>query len=76
MIGGRAATRRRARGPVLLRAVLLLLGALLVFALGVGFGQALEENETGGAATTYVRTLTPERVPPVARTVTVTVTAG
>jgi hypothetical protein len=44
-----------------------------VFALGVGLGQALEENRDGGETQTSIRTLEPETLP--AQTVTVTVTA-
>lgn len=45
--------------------------ALVVFALGVGLGQALEESPRSDETQTSVRTLTPETLP--AQTVTVTV---
>jgi hypothetical protein len=45
--------------------------AVVVFALGVGLGQALEESPRSGGTQTFVRTLTPETLP--AETVTVTV---
>jgi hypothetical protein len=45
--------------------------AIVVFALGVGLGQALEENPEPGETRTSVRTLAPQTLP--AETVTVTV---
>jgi hypothetical protein len=48
-------------------------GAAVAFALGVGLGQALEENRGGGETQTSIRTLAPETLP--AQTVTVTVPA-
>jgi hypothetical protein len=45
--------------------------AVVVFALGVGLGQALEESPRSGGTQTSVRTLAPETLP--AETVTVTV---
>jgi hypothetical protein len=50
-----------------------LLGAVVVFAIGVALGQALEENRGGGETQTSIRTLEPETLP--AQTVTVTVTS-
>jgi hypothetical protein len=60
------------------RAVILGVGAAVVFAAGIGLGQALDDNETDGSRTqTLVRTLDPLSLPPAARTtVTVTTTAG
>jgi hypothetical protein len=49
------------------------LGAMIVFALGVALGQALEENRGDGETQTSIRTLQPETLP--AQTVTVTVTS-
>ncbi len=54
---------------------LLLAGALLlVFLVGIAFGQALDDAPEPGGVTTSVRTLTPLPQDPPARTVTVTVT--
>lgn len=50
-----------------------LLGAVVLFAVGVALGQALEENRGGGGTQTSIRTLEPETLP--AQTVTVTVTS-
>ena len=66
--------RRRADRRPLVRAVVLLLGGLLLFVLGVGFGRALEENERVRGMRTEVRTLRPLPLPPAEQTVTVTVT--
>ncbi len=62
---------RRKRSPLLVWS-LPLVGAVVVFALGVALGQALEENRGGGETQTSIRTLEPETLP--AQTVTVTVT--
>lgn len=54
----------------------ILLGAvvLIVFALGVGLGQALNDNPSPGGQQTLIRTLRPLPLAPAAReTVTVTV---
>jgi hypothetical protein len=63
---------RRKRRPLLVWS-LPVVGAVVVFALGVALGQALEENRGGGETQTSIRTLEPETLP--AQTVTVTVTA-
>jgi hypothetical protein len=47
--------------------------AIVLFAIGVALGQALEENRRGDETSTSIRTLEPETLP--AQTVTVTVTA-
>jgi len=72
----RAAARRRGRrgSRPLLRALLIALATAAVFLFGLGLGRALEENAVDPALRTDVRTLTPVRLPPSARTVTVTVT--
>ena len=57
------------------RSVLLLLGAGVVFVLGVGLGRALDENAAPRGQRTQVRTLDPLPLAPARRTVTVTVTA-
>jgi hypothetical protein len=46
--------------------------AVVVFAVGIGFGQALESDSGDGGTSTYVRTLAPETLPPETATVTVT----
>jgi hypothetical protein len=67
------ARRTRQRRRPLLAWGLPILGAAVAFALGVGLGQALEENRGGGETQTSIRTLAPETLP--AQTVTVTVPA-
>ena len=58
------------------RAVLLGVGAAVIFAAGVGLGEALDENPEGGTQT-LVQTLNPLPLAPAAKTtVTVTTTAG
>ena len=68
--------RRERRRPPLLRGALLALGLLLVLLLGLSIGRALEDGPSPGGTVTNVRTLTPQPLPPAARTVTVTVTTG
>jgi hypothetical protein len=63
---------RRRRNPLLVWG-LALGAAVVVFAIGVAFGQALEENRGGGETQTSIRTLQAETLP--AQTVTVTVPA-
>ena len=60
------------------RAAVLAIGAAVVFAAGIGLGQALDDNDVDGAGTqTLVRTLEPLSLAPAARTtVTVTTTAA
>jgi hypothetical protein len=69
---GRRRTRQRRR-PSLVRWGAPLVAAIVLFALGIALGQALEENRGGGETRTSIRTLEPETLP--AQTVTVTVTA-
>jgi len=68
--------RRRppARRNTWVRPVLLGLGLLLAFVLGISLGRALEEGPAPGGTLTQVRTLQPQPLPPAARTVTVTET--
>jgi hypothetical protein len=57
-----------------IRRILLPAVALVVFALGVGLGQALNDNPEPGGRQTLIRTLAPLPLAPAAReTVTVTV---
>jgi len=57
-----------------IRRILLAVGVLLVFALGIGLGQALNDNPQPGGTQTLIRTLEPLPLAPAAReTVTVTV---
>ncbi len=62
--------RRRARTVLIVLAALLVGGVL--FVLGVGLGQALEENPEPGGTQTIVQTLKPLPLPPARETVTVT----
>jgi hypothetical protein len=56
------------------RRILLGAAVLVVFSLGVGFGQALDDNPDPGGKQTLIRTLEPLPLAPAAReTVTVTV---
>ncbi len=73
--GPRRSSRDARRRSVVARTVVLLLGAGIVFVLGVGLGRALDENATRGEQRTHVRTLQPLPVGPPRRTVTLTVTA-
>jgi hypothetical protein len=54
----------------------LALGLLALLLLGIAIGRALEDGPNPGGTQTNVRTLTPQPLPPAARTVTVTVTTG
>jgi ferric-dicitrate binding protein FerR (iron transport regulator) len=71
----RARPRPRRRRPSRRPRLLLLAAALVVvFGLGVAFGQALQDNPAPGGTQTGVRTLKPLQLAPAARsTVTVTV---
>lgn len=69
----RDAPRRRKRP--LVRAVLLVLAALLVFLLGIAFARTLDDRPRTSGNETIVRTLTPDTQSAPVRTVTVTVTA-
>ena len=67
---------RPRRSNPLLRPALAVLGLLAVLLLGISIGRALEDGPSPGGTQTNVRTLTPQPLPPAARTVTVTVTTG
>ncbi len=69
---GQRRTRQRRR-PSVIRWGAPIAAAIVLFALGVALGQALEENRRGGETSTSIRTLEPETLP--AQTVTVTVTS-
>jgi hypothetical protein len=56
------------------RTALLVAAFVLVFLVGIAFGQALDDSPEPNGVTTSVRTLTPLPQAPPARTVTVTVT--
>ncbi len=57
-----------------MRLVVLVVGVLVVFAVGVAVGEALHDNPRPGGSQTLVRTLRPLPLAPAAReTVTVTV---
>lgn len=56
------------------RIALTVVGAALVFAVGIALGQALHDNPKPGGTQTLVRTLKPLPLAPAARE-TVTVTA-
>ncbi len=71
--GPRARDRTRKRRS-LMRPVLLVVAFVLVFLVGIAFGQALDDSPEPNGVTTSVRTLTPLPQAPPARTVTVTVT--
>jgi hypothetical protein len=68
---------RRSRAAKILRILVVLLGAALVFLLGVSFARTLDERPKSGPAGTTVRTLSPvpQGVPDRTVTVTVTVTS-
>ena len=68
---------RRPRPPrrtSLWRPALTLLGLVLLLAIGISIGRALEDGPSPGGTQTNVRTLEPQPLPPASRTVTVTVT--
>jgi hypothetical protein len=54
--------------------VLILVGLVLVFLLGISFGRTLDERPRSSGTETIVRTLTPLPQGAPTRTVTVTVT--
>ena len=55
------------------RAIILTVAAALIFAAGIGLGQALDDNAQDGVTLTLLRTLDPLPLAPAART-TITVT--
>ena len=74
-----SAPERRPRPPKrspLWRPFLAALGVVAALLLGISLGRALEDGPSPGGTQTSVRTLSPQPLPPAARTVTVTVTTG
>jgi len=57
-----------------MRAALLVAAGVVLFAVGVAVGKALEDGPSDGGTQTLVRTLTPLQLPPARVTVTVTTT--
>ena len=57
------------------RVLILVVGAVVIFAAGVGLGQALDDNVQTSETQTLVRTLDPLPLAPAAQT-TVTVTTS
>jgi hypothetical protein len=55
----RLARRQAARRRSWARVGFILAGALLLFAVGVALGLALDDRPVGGGTVTYVRTLEP-----------------
>lgn len=70
----RRARPRRSRRDAIGRVVLVLVGFVLAFLLGVSFARALDERPRSSGAETIVRTLEPLPQGAPTRTVTVTVT--
>ena len=68
---GRAHARRTRRRRIAAWAVGVV-GAAIVFSLGVALGRALDEAPQPGGTQTLVRTLEPQTLPRATRTVTVT----
>jgi hypothetical protein len=67
------AVRRRKVGLTALKIVLALVAGGILFVLGIGLGQALEETPPPGGTRTQVRTLEPLPLTAVTETVTVTI---
>ncbi|HEY4621526.1 MAG TPA: hypothetical protein VIG93_07465 [Gaiellaceae bacterium] len=66
--------RRLRRRRTIWRRLAVALALVLVFLVGIAFGQALDDTPDRGGVTTTVRTLEPLPQEPPPRTVTVTVT--
>ena len=66
---------RRTAREKLVRLLLVVLGLLVVFLLGMAFAETLDDRPKPGGTETIVRTLTPLPQEPPVRTVTVTVTS-
>jgi hypothetical protein len=75
----RTPARRRAgrrTGRRIAVPLLLAVAGLVIFALGIGLGRAIEENPEPGGTITQVRTLRPLPLAPERETVTETVTTA
>ena len=72
---GRRPRPRRNRRDAIGRVLLVLVGLVLAFLLGVSFARALDERPKSSGAKTIVRTLEPLPQGAPTRTVTVTVTS-
>ncbi len=71
---GRTNRVRRSRRDAVGRVVLVAVGLMLAFLLGIAFARTLDERPRSGGAGTIVRTLTPLPQDAPSHTVTVTVT--
>jgi multisubunit Na+/H+ antiporter MnhB subunit len=71
----RSSRPQRSRRDSIGRLVLVLVGLVLAFLLGIAFARTLDERPKSSGAETVVRTLTPLPQDAPGRTVTVTVTA-
>ena len=70
----RTSRARRSRRDAVGRLILVALGLVLAFLLGIAFARTLDERPTSGGAETIVRTLTPLPQDAPSHTLTVTVT--
>ena len=70
----RARPARRSRRDLIGRVVLVVVGLVLAFLLGIAFADTLDERPKSSGTETIVRTLTPRPQDAPTRTVTVTVT--